>query len=93
MTDSPTIHDPDELRQRRIEAGLNQIDLARLTGLHQTYISLLERGLKNPTAKTLKVIADALPECQVVDLLRQRSSRRPKVAAAAAVPASTRRVA
>jgi predicted transcriptional regulator len=79
MTDSPTIHDPDELRHRRIEAGLNQIDLANLTGLHQTYISYLERGLKNPTPRTLKAIADALPECEVVDLLRKRSDR-PKAA-------------
>ena len=91
MTDSPTIHDPGELRQRRIEAGLNQIDLARLTGLHQTYISYLERGLKNPTAKTLKIITDAL-ECDVADVLRTRSSRRPRVAAAAAA-VSARRVA
>lgn len=92
MTDSPTIHDPGELRQRRIEAGLNQIDLARLTGLHQTYISYLERGLKNPTAKTLKIITDVLG-CEVADVLRKRSGRRPKIAAPAAVPASTRRVA
>jgi len=74
-------------------AGLNQIDLARLTGLHQTYISRLERGLQNPTAKTLKVIADALPECRVVDLLRQRDSRRPKAAATAVARTGARRAA
>lgn len=89
MTDSPTIHDPDELRRRRIEAGLNQIDLARLTGLHQTYISYLERGLKNPTAKTLKIITDVLG-CDVADVLRKRSSRRPKIAAAAAAVGARR---
>ena len=86
MTDSPTIHDPDELRQRRIRAGLNQIDLAELTGLHQSYISLLERGLKNPTAKTLGIIAKALPECEITDLLRiqPRPRRRATVTKAAA---------
>lgn len=83
MSNSPTIHDPGELRQRRIEAGLNQIDLADKTGLHQSYISYLERGLKNPTPRTLKIIADQLG-CQVIDLLRNRSSRRPKTAAKAA---------
>lgn len=85
MSDSRTLHDPSELRRRRIEAGLNQIDLAGKTGLHQSYISLLERGRKSPTAKTLKVIADALPECTVADLLRGRPKvrRRPSVKAAA----------
>lgn len=84
MTDSPTLHDPGELRQRRIEAGLNQIDLAGKTGLHQSYISLLERGRKSPTAKTLKVIADQLG-CEVADLLRIRPKqrRRPVLKAAA----------
>lgn len=86
MSDSPTVHDPDELRRKRIEAGLNQIDLANLAELHQTYISLLERGQKNPTAKTLKRIADALG-CKTVDLMRERSSRRPKAAGRAAAGA------
>lgn len=92
MSDSPTVHDPDEMRRLRIEAGLNQIDLANRAELHQTYISLLELGRKNPTARTLKRIADALG-CQPADLMRKRSSRRPKVASRPAVGAGARRAA
>jgi len=92
MSDSPTVHDPDELRRLRIEAGLNQGDLADRAKLHQTYISLLERGQKNPTARTLKRLADALG-CLPVDLMRKRSSRRPKVAASPVVRAGARRAA
>ena len=93
MNDSPTVHDPAELRRKRIEAGLDQIDLARLAGLHQTYISLLERGKKkNPTARTLKRIADALG-CEPVDLMPKRGSRRPKVAGRPVAGASARRAA
>lgn len=80
MSDSPTVHDPDELRLRRIEAGLNQDDLAARTGLNQSYISLLERGLREPTGKTLKILADALG-CEPRDLMRMRARRRPKSAA------------
>lgn len=92
MISSPTIHDPGKLRRRRIRAGLNQIDLARQTGLHQTYISYLERGRKNPTAKTLKIITDALG-CDVDDVLRKQNSRRPKSAVASVPRASSGRAA
>lgn len=71
MSDSQTLHDPGELRQRRIEAGLCQGDLAGLTGLHQSYISMLELGQRDPTARTLKRLADGLG-CEVRDLLRHR---------------------
>lgn len=85
MSDSQTIHDPGELRQRRIRAGLNQGDLAERTGLSQSYISLLERGVKKkPTARTLGIIARELG-CEVSDLMppRPRLRRRPAEKAAA----------
>jgi transcriptional regulator with XRE-family HTH domain len=68
MSDSPTLHDPAALRHRRIRAGLNQGDLAGQTGLDQSYISLLERGKRGGTAKTLGIIAKAL-RCEIADLL------------------------
>jgi transcriptional regulator with XRE-family HTH domain len=83
MTDSLTVHDPEELRDRRMRAGLNQDELAALSGLSQSYISLLERGQKNPTAKTLRLLAGALPECQPGDLMRKRRRQGPKFRAPA----------
>jgi transcriptional regulator with XRE-family HTH domain len=92
MSDSLTVHDPDELRERRIGAGLNQDDLAKRTGLHQTYISALERGARQPTGKTLKRLADALG-CEPVDLMRSRGRRSPKIAPRSAAGVGARRAA
>ena len=36
------------LKRCRNEAGLTQEQLAHLSGLHPTYVSLLERGQRNP---------------------------------------------
>ncbi|WP_332844001.1 helix-turn-helix transcriptional regulator [Luteibacter sp.] len=44
----------------RVEAGLSQEELAFSAGVHRTYISLLERGVKSPTVNTLSCIAHAL---------------------------------
>jgi len=45
------------LRRCRKAAGLTQEQLAHLAGLHPTYISLLERGQRNPGFEiTLKLI-------------------------------------
>ena len=44
----------------RHKAGLSQEELADRAGVHRTYVSLLERGLKSPTTRTLFAIADAL---------------------------------
>lgn len=68
MSDSQTILDKAKLRRRRIEAGLNQADLAEKTGLHQTHISLLEKGLRGTTPKTLGTLAAALG-CKTTDLM------------------------
>ncbi|WP_369334903.1 helix-turn-helix domain-containing protein [Tahibacter harae] len=45
--------------QRR-KANLSQESLAALSGVHPTYISQLERGLKSPTIRVLQDIAKAL---------------------------------
>lgn len=50
----------DVLRQLREQAGLSQEALATKSGLDRTYISLLERGLRQPTLKTLDRLAGAL---------------------------------
>lgn len=48
------------LASLRHEAGLSQEELADRAGLHRTYISQLERGLKSPTVAALSRIAKAL---------------------------------
>ena len=40
--------------------GLSQEDLADRAGIHRTYVSQLERGLKSPTLAVLLKIARAL---------------------------------
>ena len=40
--------------------GLSQEDLADRAGIHRTYVSQLERGLKSPTLNILMKIAKAL---------------------------------
>lgn len=48
------------LKRIRKEAGLSQEDLAWESGLHRTYVSGVERGVRNPTILVLQQIADAL---------------------------------
>lgn len=67
-SDTPKLHDPEKLRRKRIEAGLNQTDLALETGIQQSHISRLERGASSTTPKSLGRIARALG-CTIADLL------------------------
>lgn len=58
------------LRKRREEAGLSQAALAELSQLDRTYISLLERGERQPSLRTIFALAQAFgaaPE----DLVRE----------------------
>jgi len=49
-----------EIQRRRLEKGFSQEYLAEITGLHRTYISQLERGLKSPSVRVLNHITNAL---------------------------------
>ncbi len=49
-----------EIQHRRTEKGWSQEYLAEMTGLHRTYISQLERGLKSPSVRVLSHITNAL---------------------------------
>lgn len=57
-----------DLRRRR---GLSQEALAGLADIHQTYLSGVERGRRNPTVEVLARIARALA-ADLEDLTRQR---------------------
>ncbi len=48
------------LRKVRENAGVSQENLASECGLDRTYISLIERGKRNPTLKTVFVLSEAL---------------------------------
>ena len=48
------------LQQLRKEKGLSQEMLGFESGYHRTYISLLERGKKSPSLKTIFQLAKAL---------------------------------
>lgn len=48
------------IAERRKSARITQEVLADLCGVHVTYISQLERGLKSPTVRVLRSIAKAL---------------------------------
>jgi len=51
---------PATLRDARTEKGLSQEELADMAGLHRTYISQIERGVKSPSLRSLEQITDAL---------------------------------
>jgi transcriptional regulator with XRE-family HTH domain len=48
------------LRRCRREAGLTQEQLAHLADLHPTYVSLMERGQRNPGFEILVKLVGAL---------------------------------
>lgn len=48
------------LKKIRIEQNMSQEKLAELANLHRTYISFLERGLRNPSLKIIEKLAEVL---------------------------------
>ena len=48
------------VKKHREKRNLSRLALAELSGLHQTYIGLLERGERSPNLDTAKAIANAL---------------------------------
>ena len=48
------------VQKLRIDGGWSQEAFAELAGLHRTYISGIERGIRNPTLVIVQRIADAL---------------------------------
>lgn len=69
------------LKQLRQDRGLSQEELGFASGYHRTYISLLERGEKSPSLRTIFRLAQALkvePSEMVerVQTLAARSSKK-----------------
>ncbi|HWZ05959.1 MAG TPA: helix-turn-helix transcriptional regulator [Bradyrhizobium sp.] len=60
------------LQRLRREKGLSQEELADLASIHQTYLSGVERGKRNPTITVLQRIAGALG-ADIQDLVQRRT--------------------
>jgi transcriptional regulator with XRE-family HTH domain len=59
------------LQRLRRQKGISQEELADLANIHQTYLSGVERGKRNPTVTVLQRIAEALG-ADIEDLLSRR---------------------
>lgn len=49
-----------KLREIRLKKKLSQGDVSRILQVHRSYISGLERGMRNPSLLTVQKIAKAL---------------------------------
>ena len=49
-----------KLREARLKKKLSQGDVSRILGVHRSYISGLERGVRNPSLLTIQKVAKAL---------------------------------
>lgn len=65
------------LRTERKKAGLSQEQLGFDSGYHRTYVGMLERGLMNPSLRTILSISTALklPAGQLISLVEQALGR------------------
>ena len=52
--------DYQKIRELRAGKGIEQKEFAHIIGASETFVSFLERGLKQPTVAMLKRIADYL---------------------------------
>ena len=57
------------VRERRKQLGISQEALSFRSGVHRTFISEIERGLKSPTLHTVFALAEAL-QIQASELIR-----------------------
>ena len=67
------------IKNKREEKGLSQDELSKRTKIDRSYISQLERGLKNPTLFIIFQICDMLgtdPECFIADVKKEIGGER-----------------
>ncbi|MEX2495094.1 MAG: helix-turn-helix transcriptional regulator [Woeseia sp.] len=62
------------VRQRRLKASMSQETLAAEAMCHPTYISLVERGKRNPSLDTILKLAGAL-DCPAWMLVQETEAR------------------
>ena len=62
------------VRARREALGWSQEGLGFRAGLDRTYVSGVERGVRNPTLETLSRLSDAF-ECNLSELIADAEAR------------------
>lgn len=62
------------VKKYRLKHELSQEDLAFRAGVHRTYISQIERGLKSPTLKIIWVLSKAL-DTSMHELLHETEAK------------------
>lgn len=62
------------LKRLREGLGISQWELADRSGLHRTYVSGVERGVRNPTITVLEKLASGL-EVKMADLVGDLPAR------------------
>lgn len=67
------------VKTRRIQLGISQESLAFRAGLHRTYISDIERGLKCPSLRVVLRLAYAL-DMSAADLVQKTEDHALKLA-------------
>jgi transcriptional regulator with XRE-family HTH domain len=72
--DAVTKHFGHVIRTRRAKAGLSQEKLAEASGLHPTYISLVERGRRSPSLVSVQKFARGL-DCSMSALISETERR------------------
>jgi len=67
------------LRKRRVAAGFTQEQLAHESELQRNYVSLMERGINQPTINTLIKLATSLgcTAAEIVDEVEQLVAQNP----------------
>jgi len=60
MTKGILIKFGKKVRERRVELGLSQEELASRAGVHRTYIGMIERAEKNITLENIQKVCKAL---------------------------------
>jgi transcriptional regulator with XRE-family HTH domain len=67
----------ETVRDIRKQKGIAQEKLANLAGIDRTYMSAIERGLKNPSLKVIFQISDGLgiKASELIVALEQKLSR------------------
>ena len=58
------------LRRKREEVGISQEELANRAGLHRTYISMIERGVRTASIEVVRRVAQGL-ETSMTDLVSE----------------------
>ena len=62
------------IRERRVSLGMSQEELAEKSGLHRTYVSDVERGIRNLTVGALWFLANGL-SLELKDIVAMMETR------------------